>query len=189
MEGDGAFCCCCGKLLYRNRPHSLARATAYALSALILMVVTHTFPILTVSVAGNHTELTFGAAAQVLAHEGRPLLAVAVVFFTMVAPVVLMGGLLYVAQPLRHGRALPGAAGVMRWFQHLEPWSMLEVFLLGLVVSLLKLRDMADVHYGVGVWALGALVLCMAAALGGVDRRELWDRLEIVQRHHLAGPT
>ncbi len=58
---------------------------------------------------------------------------------------------------------------------------MMEVFLLGLIVSLLKLRDMADVDYGIGLWALGALVLCMAAALGGIDRMELWDRLEIVE--------
>jgi paraquat-inducible protein A len=129
------------------------------------------------------TRLTLWEASRVLAQEDRPLLSVAVIFFTMVAPAVLMGGMLYVTWPLRHGHAFPGAAMVTRWYQRIEPWSMMEVFLLGLIVSLLKLRDMADVDYGIGLWALGGLVLCMAAALGGIDRMELWDRLEIVEHH------
>ncbi len=184
MAGDGAFCSCCGKMLYRNRFHSLARATGYSAAALVLMAITHTFPFLTLTSGATSTELTLWQAAQVLAQEDRPMLSVAVIFFTMIAPVVLMGGLLYVAEPLRHGWALPGAECIMRWFQQLEPWSMLEVFLLGLVVSVLKLRDMAEVHLSTGVWALGALVLCMAAALAGIDRMELWDRLEIARLHH-----
>jgi paraquat-inducible protein A len=189
MEGNGAFCSRCGHMLYRNRPQSLARATGYSSAALVLMAITHTFPFLTLSSAGGKTELTLWQAAQVLAQEDRPMLSVAVIFFTMVAPVIMMGGLLYVAEPLRHGWALPGAEGIMRWFQQMEPWSMLEVFLLGLIVSVLKLRDMADVHLSTGVWALGALVLCMAAAVAGIDRMELWDRVEIARHCHRNPPT
>jgi len=56
---------------------------------------------------------------------------------------------------------------------------MLEVFLLGFLVSLLKLGHVADLHFGIGLWALVALVLCIAGTMGGIDRRELWDRLEL----------
>lgn len=56
---------------------------------------------------------------------------------------------------------------------------MLEVFLLGMIVSLMKLGHVAEVHFGIGLWALAGLVLCLAAALAGIDRRELWDRLEV----------
>jgi len=182
-EGDGAFCIRCGKMLYRNQPRSLAHASAFSFSALVLMGITHTFPFLTFSSSGMVTELTLWQASQVLAHENRPMLSVAVVLFTMVAPAILMGGMLYVTWPLRYGRAYPGAAAVAHWYQRIEPWSMMEVFSLGLIVSILKLRDLADVHYGIGLLGLGALVLCMAAAVGGIDRMELWDRLEIVEHH------
>jgi len=67
------------------------------------------------------------------------------------------------------------------WVQRAEPWAMLEVFLLGFIVSLLKLGHVAELHFGIGLWALIALVICMSAAIAGVDRRELWDRLELVQ--------
>lgn len=178
-DGDAAYCRGCGHMLYRNRPHSLARATGFSSAALIFMAVAHAFPFLTMESGGITTRLTLVESIRVFLREGNPLLAVAVAFFTIVAPLILTGGLLYVAAPLRHGVALPGAALVTRCQQLLEPWSMLEVFLLGLLVSLLKLGHLARIEYGVGLWALGGLVLCTSAAIAGIDRLELWDRLEI----------
>ncbi len=66
-----------------------------------------------------------------------------------------------------------------RLIQKLAPWAMIEVFFLGTLVSLLKLVKLADVHLGVAFWALGAGMICLAAAMAGIDRRELWDRLEV----------
>ncbi len=178
-DGEVADCCVCGVTLYRNRPRSLARATAFSMASLLFMALAHAFPFLIMTAGNARTRLTLVEAAQVLWRDDYALLAVAVVFFTIVAPLVLAGGLLYVAAPLRLGLALPGAVGVTRWFQKLQPWSMLEVFLLGLIVSLLKLGKLAELEFGTGLWALGGVVVCSAAALGGVDRLELWDRLEI----------
>lgn len=56
---------------------------------------------------------------------------------------------------------------------------MIEVFLLGVLVSLLKLGHLAELHFGVGFWAFAALMFCMAAAVAAIDKRELWDRLEV----------
>jgi paraquat-inducible protein A len=87
-----------------------------------------------------------------------------------------------VAAPLRFGIALPGAKAVTRWFQLCEPWSMLEVFLFGILVALLKLGAVGDIQLGTGLWAMTGLVICTAAAIAGIDRLELWDRLEIALR-------
>ncbi|WP_156346058.1 paraquat-inducible protein A [Verrucomicrobium spinosum] len=99
------------------------------------MVLAHLFPFLTMTSGSMTTRLTLMEAAHVLIRDGDPLVAAGIVFFTMVAPFVLVAGMLYVAAPLRHGVALPGAMRVTRWLQWMEPWSMLEVFLLGLIVS------------------------------------------------------
>jgi paraquat-inducible protein A len=64
---------------------------------------------------------------------------------------------------------------------HTEPWNMIEVFLLGVLVSLMKLGEMADLVFGLGFWAFAALMVCMAAAVAGIDRNELWDRLEVAK--------
>jgi paraquat-inducible protein A len=125
------------------------------------------------------TRLTLLGSAESLAREGNMLLAGAIIIFTVISPLGLLGGLLYVAAPLRFGIAFPGAISVARWFQWFEPWSMLEVFLMGLLVSLLKLGHVAELHFSIGLWALTGLVISTAAAMAGMDRMELWDRLEI----------
>ena len=179
LEGDAAHCCRCGEMLYQNRPRSLARATGFSSAALIFMLLAHLFPSITVDSGSIRRELTLLEAADALFREANPLMGVVAVLFTVVAPLTLMGGLLYVAAPLRFGVALPGALTVTKIFQLSEPWSMLEVFLVGIIVSLLKLGAVGEVHLGAGLWALVGLVFCTAFAMAGIDRLELWDRLEI----------
>jgi len=58
---------------------------------------------------------------------------------------------------------------------------MIEVFLLGVLVSLLKLNKLADVQFGMGFWAFSMVMVCMAAAISGIDRDEMWDRLEVAK--------
>lgn len=178
-EGDSAHCCRCGEMLYQNRPRSLARATGFSSAALIFMLLVHLFPSVTVAAGSVRRELTIIEASAAMWREGHLLVAAGAVAFTLVAPLLLVGGLLYVAAPLRFGLALPGARSVARLFQLAEPWSMIEVFFLSILVALLKLGAVGDIHLGVGMWALAGLVVCAAAALAGIDRLELWDRLEI----------
>ncbi|TAE76649.1 MAG: paraquat-inducible protein A [Verrucomicrobia bacterium] len=179
VEGDAAHCCRCGEMLYQNRPRSLARATGFSAAALVFMALAHLFPSITVDAGSVRRELTILEAAAAMLREGHPLVAMAAVAFTLIAPLSLVGGLLYVAAPLRFGVALPGARGVTRLFQLSEPWNMLEVFLLSILVAMLKLGVVGDIQLGVGIWALAGLVFCTAAAMAGIDRLELWDRLEI----------
>lgn len=178
-EDEAARCKKCGEVIFENRPRSLARATAFSSAGLIFMVLAHAFPSLVMDSGSVRTRLTLVGAVDSLATDGNGLLAVGIVLFTIIAPLILVGGLLYVAAPLRFGLAFPGAVSVTRWLLLLEPWSMLEVFFVGLLVSLLKLGHVGELHFGVGLWAMAGLVICTAAAMAGIDRLELWDRLEI----------
>jgi paraquat-inducible protein A len=178
-EGQAAGCKCCGAVLFQNRPASLARVTAFSLSALILMVVVNAFPFLTMDAAGIRTSLNLASGAKALIEQDSPILGVALALFTIIAPLSLAGGLIYVCGPLMFGKVAPGAIQVAKWLNKAEPWNMIEVFLLGVLVSLLKLDKLADVHFGMGFFAFGAVMLCMAAAISGIDRDELWDRLEV----------
>lgn len=180
-EGTAARCCCCGALLYQNRPASLVRATAFSITGLILMVLVHSFPFLTMDAGSIRTTLNLVSATKTLVDQGSPMLGIAVALFTIVAPFSLAAGLIYVCAPLLFGRVLPGAVLVAKWLNKAEPWNMIEVFLLGVLVSLLKLSKVADVHFGMGFWAFGALMICMAAAVAGIDRNELWDRVEVAK--------
>jgi paraquat-inducible protein A len=180
-EGTAARCARCGGLLYQNRPASLARASAFSLAALFLMVLVHVFPFLTMDVASMRKSLTLVGAASALMEENAPILGSSILLFTVVTPLVLAGGMLYVCAPLMLGRAAPAACVVAKWMYRCEPWNMVEVFLLGVLVSLLKLAKVADVAFGIGFWAFAGVMLCMAGAVAGIDREELWDRLEVAK--------
>jgi paraquat-inducible protein A len=123
--------------------------------------------------------LTLVGAATALIEEDAPILGSSIILFTVVTPLMLAGGMMYVCGPLMIGRAAPGARGVAKWMYRSEPWNMVEVLLLGVVVSLMKLAKVSDVHFGIGFWAFAGVMLCMAAAVAGIDREELWDRLEV----------
>ena len=180
-EGTAARCARCGALLYQNRPASLARASAFSLAALFLMVVVYLFPFLIMDATSIRRHLTLVNAARALMVEGEPLLGCAIVLFTMIAPFVLAGGLLYVCGPLMFGRLLPGAVRVAKWMHWSEPWNMVEVFLLGVLVSLLKLSKVAEMQFGTGFWAYSGVMVCLAAAVAAIDRDELWDRMEVAR--------
>ena len=128
---------------------------------------------------GMRTVLTLPGASKALIDEGSWLVGGGVALFTIVTPLALAAGLVYVCGPLMFGRSAPGAKLVTKWMNRTEPWNMIEVFLLGVLVSLLKLGHLAELHFGIGFWALTALMFCMAAAVAAIDKRELWDRLEV----------
>ena len=180
-EGTAARCVRCGVLLYQNRTASLARVSAFSLAALLLMVVAHVFPFLTMDAASLRRHLTLINAARAMIEEGSPVLGCGIALFTIITPLVLGGGLFYVCTPLLFGRIAPGALQVAKWMRLSEPWNMVEVFMLGVLVSLLKLAKMADVHFATGFWAFGGVMLCLAAAVAGIDRDELWDRMEVAK--------
>jgi len=178
-EGTAARCVCCGAVLYQNRPASLVRATAFSITSLILMGVMHWFPFLVMDAASVRTTLNLSSAAMALIDQGNPILGAALALFMIVTPIALASGLIFVCGPLLFGRVAPGGIQVAKWLNKMEPWNMIEVFLLGVMVSLLKLGKVADVQFGLGFWAFGALMVCMAAAVASIDRDELWDRLEV----------
>ena len=125
------------------------------------------------------TVLTLPGAAKALIDDGSPIVGIGVAVFTIITPLFLASGLVYVCGPLMFGRSAPGAMTVACWMSRTEPWNMIEVFLLGVLVSLLKLGHLAELHFGIGFWAFTILMFCMAGAVAAIDKRELWDRLEV----------
>jgi paraquat-inducible protein A len=83
--------------------------------------------------------------------------------------------------PLRLGRVPPRFALVFRVLQAVRPWGMVEVFMLGVLVSMVKLANLAALVPGIALWSFGALMVLMAAAAAVFDPRELWARMSVVR--------
>ncbi|MFD2255873.1 paraquat-inducible protein A [Luteolibacter algae] len=178
-EGKAAHCQLCGQVIYRNRASSLSRAVAFGLTAFCLWLMMNLFPFISMDALGNKSSVSVPGAVLGLWMTGGVPIAIAIVFFVLVLPLLLISVLLYLCLPLLFGKAPPFAIAAMRGFQAVQPWVMVEVFFLGAMISLLKLVKLAEIDLGVGFWAVMGLMLCMAGAVGGIDKLELWDRIEL----------
>ncbi len=177
-EGGVARCRRCGGLLYRSHPRGLERALAYTLGALVLFVISNTFPIVGLEVNGDLIQATLLGTVSMLYRDGMWLVAALLLFTTVLAPLVHLLAMLYVLLPLQFG-ALPRSPElVVRVLTEVKHWGMVEVFVLGVLVSLVKLADLAKIVPGVALWSFGGLMILFTAASIAFDPRQIWLKME-----------
>lgn len=179
--GGVARCRRCGASLYRRPKHDVDHTLAWLLAAATLFLIANAFPLLSLDVSGQQTSATLQGAARVLHDQGMTVVAVLVLGTTIVAPGLGIAAMLYLLLPLRFGRVAPGFIPLARLVQSASPWGMLEVFMLGIIVSLVKLAHLASVVPGVGLWAYAALMFAFTAAARSYDSHRVWIRVATLE--------
>lgn len=175
--GSKALCARCAAPLYRHVPDSLDRACALYLAALMLWAMANAFPFVSLKLGGRVEENLMLSGPLALAREGMPELGLLVFLTSILFPLLTIAGSLWVLLPLRFGWRFPGIAPAYRMVRLLNPWSLVGVFMLGLLVSLVKLLDLADVVPGTGLYAFAGLLLATAAANANMDHDAIWPRV------------
>ncbi|MBE0621816.1 MAG: paraquat-inducible protein A [Burkholderiales bacterium] len=177
--GGEARCTRCGACLYRwARPDANERALALALAACILFVVANVFPIVGLEIQGVHSSATLIGAARSLWDDGARAVALLVFVTTVLVPAAELIGITWVLAALRRGRRGWGAVPLLHFIESVKPWGMVEVFVLGVLVALVKLTHVASVEPGAGLFAFGALMLLIAASAAAFDADAAWAQLE-----------
>jgi paraquat-inducible protein A len=166
--------------MLRRRPGAIERTLALSIAGLMLFAITNAYPFLGFEIQGTTVHTTLFEAVQLL-HEGGNWLVAGVVLITAIlAPLLQLLATLSVSLPLYFNR--PWDLGrLFRIIQHIRPWSMLEVFLLGILVTVVKLAKMATIIPGPALWSFFALIVVVAAATSALDPVEVWRRLD--ERH------
>lgn len=169
-----ARCPRCDALLYRDSTTQIERICALAVAALLTFVIAQAFPILEMDLNGTHVQTTLIGAVETLWRQDMALVGAMVFCSTILFPLVEMAALLYVLLPIRRGVVPPGLNLVLRTIQLVRPWGMIEVFMLGIVVTIVKMVSLARVVPEAALFAFGALTLMIAVVLM-FDPRTLWD--------------
>jgi paraquat-inducible protein A len=176
--GAGASCVRCGALLARNKPESLDHTLAFMTGAAVALVCANVFPLMELDAQGLTTESTIYGLVQALFATGWPSVAVLVLVTVIVVPFAQVMTALYLLVSIRLGRLPRLLRPAIKTLDWVWRWGMVEVFLLGAIVSLVKLTKLADVYMGWAMYAVGAYVLLLAAAVSAFDARSLWQRIE-----------
>lgn len=178
-EGQQARCPRCGSLLSRRVRQGSALSLSCSFAALLFLLLSVQFPFLTFRAQGLQQEMTLLQSSSQLIADGYPLLALLLALFTLVLPGVFLTMLILYQWLAATGHLLKCRILLLRAVYRVEPWCMGEVFMIGVLVSLIKISSMADVIPGLSFWAYILFTLSLAAAISGLDRLSEWDRLEV----------
>jgi len=177
-RGDKEICRNCGSRLYGSSFDSLERTLALNLAALVLFVVANVMLFLHVSMEGQAQSNLIYSGGVDLYRDGYVPLAALILFTTMLAPLAKILATLYAVSSALTARRFPGVVGAMRAAEVLSTWSMLEVYLLAVLVAVGKLSQMATVNLQVGSYAFFGLIVVSTWANSALEADAVWSRLE-----------
>jgi len=173
-----ARCRRCSAVLHRGVENSIDRTLALTLAGVILFAVANSFPFLAFKLKGQETQTTLITGVADLYNQGKWEIAILVLLTTIVVPMIQLLVQLYVFVPLKFNRIPWNMARVFRFAQNLSPWSMMEVFLIGIIVAIVKLVGMAQIIPGLALWSFAALIITLAAAAANMDSQVVWGHVE-----------
>jgi len=176
---ERAVCERCGSVLIAPRADAFTRIFALAATSLILMTAAVFMPFLDLSASGLHNRASVLDAALAFSEGAMVPLSVAVAALIVLIPVLRAFLVIYVLAPVVFDRKpWPGAIAAFRFSETLKPWSMAEIFVIGVAVALVKISDLARVDYGPAFWMFAALVLVITVQDGYMCRWSVWKSLD-----------
>ena len=176
--GMSAQCARCPTILRRVNAHRLDHILALTFAALVLLLVMCASTLMSVETVGiRHAADLFSGPDELVRRNMAPLAAV-VLFVTVVAPLARLVGTIYVLIRA-HEQSPPRHLGrVFALAERLRPWSMIEVFVLGVFVAYVKLGGLVQIGLQAGVYALLALTFVLCWLDSALDREKVWERLD-----------
>lgn len=171
--GEIARCRQCDAELERDMRAHRRRILPLTIATLIMFIVANVFPIMEIELHGRSNEMTLIGSVLSMYAAGMPLIAFLVFATTVAFPLVKLFALFYLLVCINLSANPLGFNLLVRMIQTLRPWIMVEILLLGAIVSFVKMTSMATVVPGPALWALGGLALLIASVLS-FDPQCMW---------------
>ena len=180
--GQRVVCKRCGCVLSVCRDDPYGRTISFSVASLVMLGIALSYPFLSINASGVTNSMTLLQTVSYLASYGADGIAALVFLFVILLPAMMLALMFVLAMHLRMG-SFPGFLLVpSRWLFHLNAWAMVEVFSIGVIVSLVKLAAMARVEIGMSFWAYLAFSLLFLLAYSSLDRWTVWGSIERIRK-------
>jgi len=176
--GERAKCSRCGAGLWAKKRDSFERTIIFAVTSLILFILANVFPFMTFELHGRVQTSLLSSGVLEFFERGMWELGLLVLAASILFPALKILGMLYVLVPLEMNRRPWKAAPVFRVVAQCQTWAMMDVYLLGVIVAVIKLADLATLVPGVAIYSFAALILTLAAADSALDSHAVWEKME-----------
>lgn len=181
--GERVECPRCGYELYTHRAYVIRRSLALVLAALLLYVPANFLPIMRLNLLGQTTEDTVWTGVLGLYNSGMQSVAVVVFLCSMAVPLLKLLCQLAVLLSIQLDMGRSFGLLLYRIYHHMREWGMLEVYLMGILVAIVKLVDLAELSIGLGLLCFVALLLVQVWLEVTMSPHQIWEALSGEDEH------
>ena len=176
--GQSVKCVRCGSTMEERKVDSIERSFNWSMAGIILLVPAILLPIMGVTLAGQYHHASLLDCIIALIDRGFYMIAVLVFLFAIAVPVVRLFGSFYITYCFKYNKLKRSLLSFFRAFHHLDNWAMLNVFMLGIVVSMYKLLDDTELSVNMGLMAFILWLISSTMAAATLDQDYIWQALE-----------
>ena len=177
-EGKIARCPRCGSVLHKSVRNSLQKAVALSSVGLIFFGPAVTLPIMTFTVAGLKGTGNVLDAMLSLYEKGFYFVGFMVLLVSVLFPLLKLSLLFIVSIAILSRHVSGSVKYLFRLYQHLSEWGMVEVYMLGILVAIIKMYSMAAINYNAGFFCFTALVVVTVWSSAVIDGHLFWELIE-----------
>jgi paraquat-inducible protein A len=184
-DADEQLCTRCGALIHPRRPNSLIRTWALLVTGAILYIPANVLPIMTVNSLGQGDPSTImSGVIQLVQHGMFPIAAVVFIASILVPTFKLVGiGLLLFSVQRRQPLSAQQRIIMYRFIEFIGRWSMLDIFVIAILVAVVNFGRLASVEANLGAAAFASVVILTMFAAVTFDPRLIWDNTESDDDH------
>ena len=184
-QTDEQTCTRCGALVHARRPDSLMRTWALLLTSAILYIPANLLPIMTISSLGQGSPSTIMAGVIELVQHGMIPIAAVVFIASILVPTFKLVGIALLLFSVQRRQPLSARQRIImyRFIEFIGRWSMLDIFVIAILVAVVNFGRIASVEANLGAVAFASVVILTMLAAVTFDPRLIWDNTESDDGH------
>ena len=174
LPKQALVCPRCKSVQYTHYPNALEHALSFSISAIILLIIASMFPFLSFDSQGYIHTINLLQTPYELYQQGFVLLSFLVFAFVVLLPFLYLACVLALLLPIRLQKVPLAPVQLGKAISYFLPWSMAEVFIVGVLVALIKASEAADIIFEGAFWAYLAFVVFFVATANVLSKQQLW---------------
>ena len=180
QSAERVRCDFCRHVLHTRKHHSLQRAWSFLVTALILYVPANMLPIMTTDQMGTETFNTIAGGVVSLWEHGDYLVAGIILVASLLVPLAKFAALLLLclSEQFKIYNKPHSKVTIYRLTEFVGRWSMIDVFVVAFLASLIQLGSLLSIHPGPAALAFAGMVIFSMMAANSLDPKIFWDDYE-----------
>jgi paraquat-inducible protein A len=173
-----ALCPRCGSFLHEPKANTVNNTLALVITGLLLLWPAVSLPMMEMTILGDTAFNTLLNAVIKIYQAGYYWVAFVVLFTSILAPFAKLSVLLTVLLHIKFNRYTALLPRLFRYYVKLDTWEMLDVYMIAMLVSVIKLFDIAAIHAGMGLYCYVGLLLTSILVTVKLDKKQIWECIE-----------